>query len=159
SRRSTRWHSTRARPGPCASARGHDRHLPQRPRLCHRRLLRSMRRPDCGGCGAATADGRAAQPRGDRDVAVGGARAVRGVRRAAPEIDLAGAHEDPGVSRLHAALERRSDGGYAIRDMGSTNGTTVNDDPAPLARDTAVPLADGDRVRIGAWTTITVRSR
>jgi FHA domain len=78
---------------------------------------------------------------------------------AAPEIDLAGAHEDPGVSRLHAALVRRADGGYAIRDMGSTNGTTVNDDPAPLARDTAVPLADGDRVKIGAWTTITVRSR
>jgi len=76
-----------------------------------------------------------------------------------PEIDLTGAPEDPGVSRLHAVLERRPDGDYAIRDLGSTNGTTVNDDPAPLGQDTAVPLADGDRVRIGAWTTITVRSR
>jgi hypothetical protein len=35
----------------------------------------------------------------------------------------------------------------------------VNDDPAPLGRDTVVPLADGDRIRIGAWTTIIVRSR
>jgi hypothetical protein len=77
----------------------------------------------------------------------------------APEIDLAGAPEDPGISRLHAVLERLSDGGYAIRDLGSTNGTTVNDDQAPLRQDTAVPLADGDRIRIGAWTTITVRSR
>ena len=48
---------------------------------------------------------------------------------------------------------------YAIRDLGSTNGTMVNDDPVPLGRDTVVPLADGDRIRIGAWTTIIVRSR
>ena len=73
------------------------------------------------------------------------------------EIDLAGAPEDPGISRLHAVLERRSDGGYAIRDPGSTNGTTVNDDPAPLQPDATLPLADGDRIRIGAWTAITVR--
>jgi pSer/pThr/pTyr-binding forkhead associated (FHA) protein len=76
-----------------------------------------------------------------------------------PEIDLAGAGEDPGISRLHAVLERRPDGGYAVRDLGSTNGTMVNDDPAPLAQHVAVALADGDRIRIGAWTTITVRSR
>jgi hypothetical protein len=76
-----------------------------------------------------------------------------------PEIDLAGVPEDPGISRMHAVLERRSDGGYAVRDLGSTNGTTINDDPAPVTGDVAVPLADGDRVRIGAWTTITVRSR
>ena len=87
-----------------------------------------------------------------------------GRRRGGPdeptlEIDLAGAPEDPGISRLHAVLERRLDGGYAIRDLGSTNGTMVNDDSAPLGRDTVVPLADGDRVRIGAWTTIVVRSR
>jgi FHA domain len=75
------------------------------------------------------------------------------------EIDLTGAPEDPGISRLHAALERRADGGYAIRDLGSTNGTMLNDDPAPLGRDTAVPLVDGDRIRIGAWATIIVRSR
>ena len=29
----TRWRSTRARPGPCASAQEHDGHLPQRPLL------------------------------------------------------------------------------------------------------------------------------
>jgi hypothetical protein len=77
----------------------------------------------------------------------------------APEIDLAGAPEDPGISRLHAVLERRPDGGYALRDLGSTNGTTINDDAAPVPQDTAVPLAEGDRIRVGAWTTITVQSR
>ncbi|HTP19448.1 MAG TPA: FHA domain-containing protein [Solirubrobacteraceae bacterium] len=76
---------------------------------------------------------------------------------AVPEIDLAAAPADPGVSRVHAMLERHADGGIAVRDLGSTNGTMVNDDPAPIAPQTAVPLADGDRVRVGAWTTITVR--
>jgi FHA domain len=75
----------------------------------------------------------------------------------APEIDLAGAPVDPGISRLHAVLERRDDGLYVLRDLGSTNGTMVNDDPAPIAPQTAVPLADGDRVHVGAWTTITLR--
>ena len=77
----------------------------------------------------------------------------------APEIDLAGAPVDPGISRLHAVLERRTDGLYMLRDLGSTNGTMVNDDPVPIAPRTAVPIADGDRVRVGAWTTIIVRRR
>lgn len=76
-----------------------------------------------------------------------------------PEIDLAGPGEDPGISHLHAVLERQPEGSYAVRDLGSTNGTTVNDDPAPQADGTAVPLADGDRIRLGAWTMITVHSR
>ena len=56
-------------------------------------------------------------------------------------------------------LERRSDGVVVLRDLGSTNGTMVNDDPAPIAPETPITLADGDRVRVGAWTTITVRKR
>lgn len=72
------------------------------------------------------------------------------------EIDLAGATEDPGISRLHACLERQDDGTYTVRDLGSTNGTTLND--KPVGTDEAVPVASGDRIRVGAWTTITVRS-
>jgi hypothetical protein len=75
----------------------------------------------------------------------------------APEIDLAAPPLDPGISRLHAVLERRADGTCVVRDLGSTNGTAVNDEPAPIAPHTDVPLSDGDRIRIGAWTTITVR--
>jgi hypothetical protein len=74
-----------------------------------------------------------------------------------PEIDLAGTPADPGISRLHAVLERRPDGGYGVRDLGSTNGTTVNDDPSPIGTEAAVPVGPGDRIRLGAWTTITLR--
>jgi hypothetical protein len=77
----------------------------------------------------------------------------------APEIDLAPPPVDPGISRLHAVLERRPDGDCVVRDLGSTNGTAVNDHPAPIAAHTDVPLGDGDRIRVGAWTTITVRRR
>jgi hypothetical protein len=76
-----------------------------------------------------------------------------------PEIDLAGDPQDPGVSHLHAELVRQDDGGYAVRDLGSTNGTTINDDPRPVSTETAVRLAPGDRIRLGAWTSITVRPR
>jgi FHA domain len=76
-----------------------------------------------------------------------------------PEIDLAGEPEDPGISHLHAVLQRQDDGSYALRDLGSTNGTIVNDDPRPIDAHVAVPLVDRDRVRVGAWTTITLRRR
>ena len=91
------------------------------------------------------------------EVLIGRSRAGSG--DAEPEIDLSGPHEDPGVSHLHAVLERQADGSYAVRDLGSTNGTTVNDDPTPLGDGAAVSLADGDRIRLGAWTTITVHAR
>jgi FHA domain-containing protein len=76
-----------------------------------------------------------------------------------PEIDLAAPPVDPGISRLHAVLERRGDGDCVLRDLGSTNGTAVNSDPTPIAPNTDVPLGDGDRIHLGAWTTITVRRR
>jgi len=77
-------------------------------------------------------------------------------RNAHPEIDLAGPPEDSGVSRVHAALNRQGDGSYAIVDMGSANGTTVNDEPQPLAEGTTRRLRHGDRIHVGAWTTITI---
>lgn len=75
----------------------------------------------------------------------------------APDIDLARAPEDPGVSHQHAVLVQQPDGGWAVVDQGSTNGTTVNLDEEPIRPFTPVPLNDGDRVHVGAWTTITVR--
>ena len=76
-----------------------------------------------------------------------------------PEIDLAAPPVDPGVSRLHAVLEYRGDGVCVVRDVGSTNGTSLGDEPALIAPHTDVPLGDGDRIRLGAWTTITLRRR
>ncbi|HEY3036094.1 MAG TPA: FHA domain-containing protein, partial [Streptosporangiaceae bacterium] len=73
-----------------------------------------------------------------------------------PEIDLTGPPTDPGVSRLHAVLIAEQDGGWAILDPGSENGTFVNG--SEIASGARVPLHDGDRIHIGAWTLITIRA-
>jgi hypothetical protein len=80
----------------------------------------------------------------------------RGIR---PEVDLTGAPEDGAISHLHCILLAQPDGSYSLVDPGSTNGTTLNDDPMPLMANITVALADGDRIHLGAWTTITVRAR
>jgi FHA domain len=71
-----------------------------------------------------------------------------------PEIDLTGPPADPGISRLHAVLICRPDGSWAVLDPGSANGTVVNGSEIPT--DDQVPLHDGDRINLGAWTAITV---
>jgi len=76
-----------------------------------------------------------------------------------PEIDLAGPDADPGVSRLHAALERREDGSYEVRDLGSTNGTALGDDYRPVGTEAAVLVVAGEVIRVGAWTAITMQAR
>ena len=74
-----------------------------------------------------------------------------------PEIDLSGSPMDPGVSTLHAMLLAH-ELGWELVDLGSTNGTIVGDGADPIPPSTPVPLANGDRIKIGAWTTITVNS-
>jgi len=54
---------------------------------------------------------------------------------------------------------RQADGSYAIVDRGSTNGTWINDDADPIAANIPMVLGAGDRVHLGAWTTITLRRR
>ena len=73
-----------------------------------------------------------------------------------PEIDLTGPPTDPGVSHLHAVLMAEPDGGWAVLDPGSANGTIVNG--GEIAAGVRVPLHDGDRVCVGAWTVLTIRS-
>jgi pSer/pThr/pTyr-binding forkhead associated (FHA) protein len=71
-----------------------------------------------------------------------------------PEIDLTGPPTDPGISRLHAVLLAAPDGSWAVLDPGSANGTLVNG--REIAVGDQVPLHDGDRINLGAWTAITV---
>ena len=73
-----------------------------------------------------------------------------------PEIDLTGPPADPGISRLHAVLIAQPDGSWSVLDPGSANGTRVNGTPIPTGN--PVPLHDGDRINLGAWTVITVQS-
>jgi pSer/pThr/pTyr-binding forkhead associated (FHA) protein len=51
--------------------------------------------------------------------------------------------DDSAMSREHAVIEF-SDGGFVLRDLGSTNGTRVNGEPAK-----ARELDHGDRIEIG----------
>ncbi|UGY91451.1 FHA domain-containing protein [Streptomyces gobiensis] len=75
----------------------------------------------------------------------------------APDIDLARPPEDPGVSHQHAVLVRQPDGNWAVVDQDSTNGTTLNGAEDPIQPFVPIPLKEGDRVHVGAWTTITLR--
>jgi serine/threonine protein kinase len=75
-------------------------------------------------------------------------------RRVEPEIDLRGPPTDPGVSRLHARLIAGPDGNWSVMDLGSISGTLVNG--SEIAQGEAVPLREGDRINLGAWTMITM---
>ncbi|MGH2663394.1 MAG: FhaA domain-containing protein [Actinomycetota bacterium] len=67
-----------------------------------------------------------------------GERSVIG-RLTGSEVEI----QDPGASRRHAEIRRRGDE-FVVVDLGSTNGTLVND--APVSEHT---LEDGDRITIG----------
>jgi hypothetical protein len=85
------------------------------------------------------------------EVRIGRHSASRGIE---PEIDLTGPPSDPGISRLHAVLIAAPDGSWSVLDPGSANGTLLNG--AELRQDDPVPLHDGDRINLGAWTVVTV---
>lgn len=72
-----------------------------------------------------------------------------------PEIDLGLQPADRGVSTQHAVLRVR-DTGPTITDLGSTNGTSLNESEDLLANGVETPLSDGDRIHVGAWTTIKI---
>lgn len=55
--------------------------------------------------------------------------------------------DDPSISRLHCSLSLRPDGSIVIGDLGSANGTSVNDQL--LARDEARAVGAGDTIRVG----------
>lgn len=57
--------------------------------------------------------------------------------------------EDSGVSKYHAVIEQRGED-FFITDLGSSNGTTVNDEPLISQR----PLRDGDLICVGGNSTL-----
>jgi hypothetical protein len=96
-----------------------------------------------------------------RTVVLRGAQLLIGRRApvpgAVPDIDLTGPPEDPGVSLAHALLLRDPDGQWAIVDLWSATGTFLNDGVNPIPHGDATRLHDGDRIHLGAWTTMTLR--
>ncbi|WP_030243016.1 FtsK/SpoIIIE domain-containing protein [Streptomyces sp. NRRL S-350] len=61
--------------------------------------------------------------------------------------------DDPDVSRLHLVLHLADDGRISVRDLGSTNGTTLDGRLVPPGpAEAAVPLEPGALLRIGEST-------
>ncbi len=87
-------------------------------------------------------------------VLIGRRRPSRGIE---PDIDLTGPPEDAAVSHAHALLVGGPDGTWSVVDLDSSNGTYVNDSPDPIEPHVPVPLKAGDRIHVGAWTTLTVQ--
>ncbi|WP_316528921.1 FtsK/SpoIIIE domain-containing protein [Kitasatospora brasiliensis] len=76
-------------------------------------------------------------------------REIRVGRSAEADVPL----DDPDVSRLHLSLHLTADGKVAVRDLGSTNGTTLDGRLVPpCPPEAAVPLEPGAVLRIGEST-------
>ncbi|MFE4520096.1 FHA domain-containing protein, partial [Kitasatospora sp. NPDC056783] len=73
-------------------------------------------------------------------------REIRIGRSAEADVPL----DDPDVSRLHLSLHLTEDGRVTVRDLGSTNGTTLDGRLVPpCPPEAAVPLEPGAVLRIG----------
>lgn len=62
---------------------------------------------------------------------------------------------DPGLSHRHAKLLRQADGSFALLDLGSTNGTMLNN--KEVSAGVLTPLNNGDEIVVGCWTRVTIR--
>ncbi len=62
-----------------------------------------------------------------------------------PEADIF--LDNPGISREHVRIERMPNGQYSLRDLGSANGTYVNDEPVKSAL-----IYSADVIRIGKFS-------
>ncbi|MBE9228837.1 FHA domain-containing protein [Phormidium sp. LEGE 05292] len=70
-----------------------------------------------------------------------------------PEISL---DFDDAISHRHAVLNLNPDGTLMLRDIGSSNGTKLNNVEVKPMIDT--PLKNGDEITLGHWTRISVSS-
>lgn len=110
--------------------------------------------PDAGGLNLPAYSPEQHLPLNGNQITIGRRRHSTGE---SPDIDLSVPPEDPGVSHQHAVLVQQPDGSWAVVDQNSTNGTTLNGAEDPIQPYVPIPLNDGDRVHVGAWTTITIR--
>jgi len=81
---------------------------------------------------------------------IGRSSTLQGIQ---PEIAL---DLDDAVSRRHALLLRQPDGTFKLRDIGSSNGTKLNDVELQPMVDT--PIKEGDEITLGHWTRIVVKA-
>lgn len=72
-----------------------------------------------------------------------------------PQISL----DDPGVSHRHLMIYRDSNNPLQVSDLGSTNGTFLNNSTDRLEPGVKTTLTDGDSIELGRWTRITFHQR
>ncbi|MFJ4185001.1 FHA domain-containing protein [Kitasatospora sp. NPDC089509] len=82
-------------------------------------------------------------------------RSLSGRHRVPPEIDLA---LDPGVGYHHGHLQQQDDGSLVLIAQETANGTFMNGSGDEVELRRPIGLRDGDRIHLGVWTTITVRT-
>ncbi|GAA4228926.1 hypothetical protein GCM10022254_20190 [Actinomadura meridiana] len=92
-------------------------------------------------------------PLAEREIRIGRRSSAQ---QTPPEIDLREPPEDPGISHVHAVLLAKPDGTWTLVDPGSTNGTCLNGSMEPIPNNVEIGVSDGDRIHVGAWTTITL---
>ena len=74
-----------------------------------------------------------------------------------PDIDVADLTNDKAASSRHAVIRVAADGTCTITDVGSTNGTFLDDpESKPIEHGVPVALDKGVPVYVGAWTRIVV---
>jgi CRP-like cAMP-binding protein len=78
------------------------------------------------------------------ETTIGRADPVTGIL---PDVDLTGVDSHRSVSRRHAKIVRTSDGYHVLEEVGTVNGTFVNDER--IATGVPVPLRHGDMLKIG----------
>jgi hypothetical protein len=86
------------------------------------------------------------------ELLIGRSSRSRGI---SPQIDLTGPPLDPAVSHSHAVLRAEADG-WTLIDLESGNGTYINDATSPIGAYVATKVTVGDRIHLGAWTTLTL---
>jgi FHA domain len=70
-----------------------------------------------------------------------------------PEIVV----QDPGISRRHLKFVRNAAQDFAVLELGSANGTTIN--AKALEPGVLTPVQPGDQLTLGMWTRIHVQAR
>jgi hypothetical protein len=70
-----------------------------------------------------------------------------------PEIEI----NDPGVSHRHLKFIKQADGGFAVLELGSSNGTELNGTVLEPGVNTVVKT--GDELTIGIWTRLKIVAR